>query len=130
MGETSNTKYLWLLLGWASVGLAAVGAVLPLLPTTPLLLVAAFAFSRSSDRWHRWLTNHPRFGPLILDWRLYGAIATRAKVAATLSLIVAMGISVALVTVPWILIVQATLLLAVAVFIWSRPIPPVDSGLG
>ena len=129
VSEKSSTRVLWLILGWAAVALAVVGAVLPLLPTTPLLLVAAFAFSRSSARWYAWLVSHPQFGPLIVDWRAHGAIARRAKSAATLSLIAVMALGVALVAILWVLLLQAGVLLAVAVFIWSRPEPPRELGV-
>ena len=56
---------MWLLGGLAAVAVGAVGVVLPLLPTTPFLLVAAFAFARSSERLDRWLREHRTFGPLI-----------------------------------------------------------------
>ena len=72
-------RALWLLLGLVAVGLGAVGVVLPLLPTTPFLLLAAFAFARSSERWHQWLVNHQIFGPLIEDWNRYGAISEARK---------------------------------------------------
>lgn len=69
---------------WATAGLVAlatgiVGAFLPLLPTTPLVLLAAFCFSRSSARLERWLVEHRHFGPMILDWRARRAIPRRAK---------------------------------------------------
>ena len=62
------TKILWLLAGLMSVAIGAVGLVVPLLPTTPFLLVAAFAFARSSERLDRWLREHRSFGPLIDNW--------------------------------------------------------------
>ena len=71
--------------GFLAVGLGAVGIVLPLLPTTPFLLLAAFCFARSSERLHDWLINHPTFGPPILDWRDRGAIGRKAKILATAS---------------------------------------------
>ena len=61
----SGIKVLWLLAGLASVAIGAIGVVVPLLPTTPFLLVAAFAFARSSTRLNRWLREHRSFGPLI-----------------------------------------------------------------
>ena len=58
-------RIFWLLFGLLATGLAFAGALLPLLPTTPFLLLAAYAFARSSKRLHDWLLNHRQFGPLI-----------------------------------------------------------------
>lgn len=59
---------LWSLLGLLFVGIGAVGAVLPLLPTTPFILLAAWCFARSSPRLHGWLMTSELFGPLLRDW--------------------------------------------------------------
>jgi uncharacterized protein len=74
----------WLLraAGLALVGLAAVGVVVPGLPTTPLLLLAAAAFARSSPRLHAWLLASPAFGPLIREWQETRTVPVRAKVLA------------------------------------------------
>lgn len=72
----------FLALGHALVALGIVGAVLPVLPTTPFLLLAAACYARGSPRLEAWLLGHPRFGPALRDWRLHGAIAPRAKRAA------------------------------------------------
>jgi L-fucose isomerase-like protein/uncharacterized membrane protein YbaN (DUF454 family) len=56
------------LLGWLFTGLGAAGVALPLLPTTPFLLLAAACFAKSSERWHQWLLNSPAFGPVIRNW--------------------------------------------------------------
>jgi hypothetical protein len=73
------TRPLWIALGAASLVTGLVGAVLPLLPTTPFLLLAAYSFARGSPSLHAWLIEHPRLGPVIEDWQRYGAIALRAK---------------------------------------------------
>ena len=88
----SAMKYFWLGFGWLCVGLGAIGAFLPLLPTVPFLLLAAFCFARSSERVHQWLLNHPRFGPPIADWRRNGAIRRRVKWLATASILVSFAI--------------------------------------
>lgn len=71
-------------LAWLMVGLGIVGIFLPLLPTTPFLLLAVWLFSRSSPRLAKWLMDHPLFGPPLGDWREEGAISRRAKISAVL----------------------------------------------
>lgn len=112
---------LWLMLGGAALTLGVIGIAVPLLPTVPFMLLAALCFSKSSPRLHDWLTQHALFGPPIAAWRASGAISTKAKrwttvsIAATFSMSVILGLG-------WkILTVQAIALLAVLVFIWSRP---------
>ncbi len=82
--STLNARPVWQRLLWAAAGAATlvtgiVGIFLPLLPTTPCVLLAAFCFSRSSTRCERWLVNHPRFGPAICNWRTQRVIPPRAK---------------------------------------------------
>ena len=67
-------RFIYLCLGLFSVLLAGVGIALPLLPTVPFLLLAAFFFARSSERLHNWLLSHATFGPMISDWNEHGAI--------------------------------------------------------
>lgn len=83
---TGMTRYSWLALGWLCVGLGIAGAFLPLLPTTVFMLIAAWAFSRSSPRWHQWLRNHQRFGHLVRGWEDHHAMPKRAKRIAWLTL--------------------------------------------
>ena len=111
----------WLILGLISVGLAIVGVVLPLLPTVPFILLAAFCFARSSERLHNWLITHPNFGPLIDDWQRNGAIQPKAKKLATVSIIAVFALSWVL-GVSWTVVgIQALVLSLVLIFIWSRP---------
>jgi uncharacterized protein len=120
------TRPLWIALGFASLAAGVAGAVLPLLPTTPFLLLAAYSFAQSSPRLHAWLIAHPQFGPLIEDWRQYGAIARRTKVVALLVMVVTLGGSAAFGVPAWVLAIQAVVLAGAATFIVTRPDRPGD----
>lgn len=114
-------RVLWLCIGLASLLLGTIGIVLPLLPTVPFVLLAAFCFARSSERLHGWLLEHRHFGPAIADWRERGAINQGAKRLATLSIIAVFAISWLMGLRPAFLTVQAVVLSAVLVFLWTRP---------
>ena len=80
---------LWQRAAWAGAGslslvLGIIGIFVPLLPTTPFVLLAAFCFSRGSTRVEQWLLAHPRFGPVVRDWRARRAVPRRAKQLAAL----------------------------------------------
>lgn len=111
----------WFLLGLGSLALGLVGVILPLVPTVPLILLAAFSFARSSDRLHDWIMDHRLFGPMTRDWRENGAVSKRGKIAATVSIVAVFLISVVLGIKPLVLIIQAIVLSGVLIFIWSRP---------
>lgn len=80
-------RWLFLIAGFLLVGIAAVGIFLPLLPTTPLLLLAAACFANGSEKWHRWLMEHNIFGPIIRNWHENRCIPMRAKITAVASII-------------------------------------------
>lgn len=117
-------KLLWLVLGCLAVALGLLGVFLPLLPTTPFMILAAACFARSSDRLHDWLLRHPLFGPMIRDWRAHRAIPRRAKIAALTAMALAFGLSLALGVKLWLLLIQAAVLLLMGSWIWTRPEPP------
>ncbi|MBT8101088.1 MAG: YbaN family protein [Gammaproteobacteria bacterium] len=114
----------FILFGLLCLGLGALGVFLPLLPTTPFVLLAAFAFANSSDTLHDWLINHNVFGQLIADWRRYGAISRTAKVLSVVSMLAVLVISWLFDLPLWIIAVQAIVLACTAAFVLSRPLPP------
>ena len=121
-------RLLWLLAGLSAVVIGAIGVVVPLLPTTPFLLIAAFAFARSSVRLTRWLHEHPKFGPLIDNWQRYGSIDRRSKNMAII-VIVATPVITYFIGAPWWAIAsQVAVLACSATFILTRPLPPHESG--
>ena len=83
-------RLLYNLSGSVCVGFAFLGLFLPLLPTTPFLLLAAFCFSRGSARMHRWLLEHPTMGPIIRDWNENRVIRPRVKRAAVIGVVLLM----------------------------------------
>jgi uncharacterized membrane protein YbaN (DUF454 family) len=120
----TGRRIAWLILGLGAVGCGLAGAVLPLVPTTPFLLLAVYAFGRSSPVLQNWLMAHPRFGPSIAAWRTHGAITRRAKhvavgaIATSFAAMLAAGAPLSL------LAVQAVVLALASVFILSRPDAP------
>ena len=108
--------------GWMCVGLGAVGIIMPLFPTTPFLLVAVWAFSKSSPELAERIRNHRLAGPYVRDWQDEGVIPTGAKIVALTMMAAALGYMIFGAVVPaWAVAIVATVLLAVAVFILTRP---------
>lgn len=114
-------RFLYAGLGLLCVAIAVIGVVLPLLPTVPFLLLAAFFFANSSERLHTWILAHSLFGPMIHDWNEHRAIRASAKKAATLSIAAVFLLSLALGAPSHILIIQSVVLSCVLIFIWTRP---------
>jgi uncharacterized membrane protein YbaN (DUF454 family) len=125
------TRHLLLAVGWAALGLAVVGIVVPVLPTVPFLLLAAACFLRSSERLHRWLVTHPLFGHHIADYLAGRGLRMRAKVTALLMLWVSILLSVILI-VPllWADLVMLAVAAAVSVYILRLPTCPPGSPPG
>ena len=121
---TRAARLTWLVVGLVALALGAIGIAVPLLPTTPLILLAAFAFARSSNRLHEWLITHDVFGALIDNWHRHGAISRRAKIASVVSMAALLAISLAMAAPIAVIVVQLVVLGAVALFILTRPLPP------
>lgn len=76
-------NWVYFSLGWLFFVLGAIGVVLPVLPTTPFMLLALWFFSKSSDRFHHWLYHHRLFGPTLQQWDQHKVIPLAAKIMAT-----------------------------------------------
>ena len=117
----SRFRLLFAMAGVLFVAVGTIGVILPLLPTTPFLLLAAYCFARSSPKLHDWLLNHRSFGPLISNWDRYGSIDRRSKCIAMIVILMTLGISVALGVPRWALASQIVVLAIVSTFILTRP---------
>lgn len=115
-------KLVWTGLGWLFVGLGLIGVVLPIMPTTPFLLLAAACFMRGSDRLYAWLMHHPVFGAYLRAYREGRGIPLRAKVLASVMITLSLG-STAIFVIPLLVGQVAAGLLGAGViaYIWSHP---------
>ncbi|MEE1876887.1 YbaN family protein [Altererythrobacter litoralis] len=98
--------------GIIAVGLAALGAFLPIMPTVPFLLVAVFCFARSNPAWEQRILDHPYWGPQVKDWQERRAIARPAKLAAITAMSAGVVFTWATLGHPWYLISIAILVVA------------------
>lgn len=118
-------RWLMIALGWIALAVGVIGIFVPLLPTTPFVLLAAFLFSKGSERLHLWLRDHPRLGRYVRDWETEQVIPPIGKYASTLMMVPSVG---------WVLVTRdlplglsggmAATVIAVLWFIWSRPSRP------
>ncbi|MET0411677.1 MAG: YbaN family protein [Polyangiaceae bacterium] len=121
----SGRRLLYFAAGWLFFVLGVLGAVLPLLPTTPFMLLAAWAFSNSSQRFERWLLEHRWFGEGIKRWRAHRVVPARVKRVSYLTMLATFTFSVASGRVAWwALLAQAALMGYGAWFLWRLPSEP------
>lgn len=115
-------KIILLTFGHFFLVLGILGAFLPVLPTTPFLLLAAYFYSKSSDKIHNWLMNHKYLGPSLKDWHERGVIGLKAKWIATVMIILIMAFRIPTLNIAMAIKAFAiAVLTGVLVFIWSRP---------
>jgi uncharacterized membrane protein YbaN (DUF454 family) len=118
-------KPLLFLLGWVFFSLGAIGVVVPGLPTTPFMILALWAFSRSSKRFHDWLYAHPIFGPPLQKWDKHRVISRPVKIFALLAMVGALAYMVFGAGVPtWVFALTAAVMAYGAYFILGKPSTP------
>lgn len=116
----ATVKVLLIILGSISLALGVIGIFVPLLPTTPLLLLAAALYFRSSPKLYDWLLNHPRLGTYIRNFREHRAIPLRVKIVSVSLVWLTMGYCITAVVEPlWLRIALALLATAITIHILS-----------
>jgi uncharacterized membrane protein YbaN (DUF454 family) len=112
---------LWRILALIALAVGALGIALPVLPTVPFWILAAWAAGKGWPSLHRWLVNHPRHGAAIRDWQERGAVPRKAKWAAS-SMMALSAIVLLLSPAPlWVTVAVPISMLGVAIWLWRRP---------
>ncbi|PSH64256.1 DUF454 domain-containing protein [Phyllobacterium brassicacearum] len=120
MNGTKRTVYF--VLGWVMVALGFVGVMLPIMPTTIFLILAAWCFGRSSPRFEKWLLEHPVFGPTLAQWRRHGAVPRRVKWIACSGMAFGYGTFFYIARpTPLLSVVVALFFIACAAYVLTRP---------
>jgi len=128
--EVRKHRFLWVRLAFGALGtlfllLGIVGIFMPILPTTPFLLLATACYTRSSRRFYNWLMNHPALGPLIVEWRTYRSIPWRIKLVAVATMTLTFGSSIIFfIRDGWLQLALA--FFGVMIVIWLYRIPSRD----
>ena len=119
---SSYKRWAYFGVGWFFFGLGVLGAFLPVLPTTPFMIIALWAFSKSSERFQRWLYNHRVFGPPLQRWHEYRVISLAAKMAAIGAMSASIAYLIFFTTTPLpVLLVTGGLMLFGAWYILTKP---------
>lgn len=121
MVQNQVTKYLLIAAGWTSFILGVIGIVLPLLPTTPFMLLAAACFANSSPRFHDWLLNHKYFGPIINNFKTGKGIPKKVRNNTIVLIWVMMGISMLVIGKLWSTLLLVTIGVSVSIYLLRLP---------
>lgn len=113
----------WAVVAYAFLALALAGVVVPVLPTTPFALCAAYCATRGSERLNAWLHAHPVLGPVIRDWSEQRSVSRRSKIVATATMVLSAVILLALSGPGIVLLGVALVMASVATWLWLRPEP-------
>lgn len=123
-----SVKVIYFVLGSFCLVLGVIGIFVPLLPTTPLIILAAFLFSKSSKKVHDWLISRPLVGPAIIEWRTHRVIRPKGKILATIAILIIFSSTIVLAPAPlWAKAIVGLLGVCLLWFILSRRSAPPPS---
>jgi len=120
--QAKTKRLLYMAFGWAMFILSFIGAFLPVLPTTPLMLLALWGFSNGSESVHNWLYNHPKFGPSLQQWDQHRVIPLKAKMTALIMMCISASYLIFFSSAPTIVnIISLGLMLFGILYVLSKP---------
>lgn len=98
-----------------------VGVFLPIMPTVPFMILAAYCFSKSSERMHRWLLSQPEIGPALHDWEQNRVIRRRSKWAATVAVTASISATIIFIDIVWpAKAIMATTAVIIMIYVWMQ----------
>lgn len=112
---------IWYAIGIITLGLAVIGIALPVMPTVPFLLVAAWAFARSSPRLRQKILDHEVYGPHVRAWQERGAISKIAKLWAVAAMVCGIATAIWLGLPTWLIVMQVTICSMIGLYVVTRP---------
>jgi uncharacterized membrane protein YbaN (DUF454 family) len=115
-------RYFLFSAGCLSLFLGIIGIFLPLLPTTPFVLLAVTCLAKSSPKLHRWIITHPYFGPIIVNWNEHRCLTKQVKIKATFFIVISFSLSILFVNKAMASVFLLAMMLCLLVFIWSRKV--------
>ena len=121
LASSKLARILFGLLAYVSLGIGLIAIVVPGLPTTEFILLAAWAATKSSPRLSAWLENHRLFGPLLKNWRNGKIVARRAKISATVSMLLCATLMLVMLDHGWPIYLAIAGMTLGNLWIWSRP---------
>lgn len=126
--SSTTFRVLLIFFGTLFVVIGVVGAFLPILPTTPFMLLAAWCYARSSIRFYNWIMNNKVFGPVLREWRQYRSIPRRAKRAALILMPGSFAVSIIFfVPILWVQVMLAFFCFFMMIFLWHIPVREIES---
>lgn len=115
-------RFLYLLCGWVAIALGVLGIALPVLPTTPFILLAAWCFAKGSPRCHQWLRSNRYFGQMVQDWERQKGLRRRYRRRAVAMMLVTFSISLIVVPKIWLKIMLVGILVSVLIYLYRLPV--------
>ena len=119
--KITTQHYLLITIGWLSVILGVIGAFLPILPTPPFILFAAWCFARSSERFYQWIIENKYFGPIITEWEKGNGISRKTRTRALLMMWFSLCFSMLVIRQCWAVLLLSSIGVFATLYLFKQP---------